>query len=253
MRLAVGLVNVALGCIYTSYGIMTLIDMKRGWQTMGFSHFGAAWITMAFTCGPHHLNHGAHLLLTKGAGGPLDLFAVLIGAPAGLTWFLLRVEAFRGGRGDRFIEGTPAWLKAGPTMAGIYLTAFVAAFIPMLSRTHRFTALSTPNLFLLILYSMIGYYLLRTQVRNHHELQGWSLSGLSLGVVFPTCAMMHVVMAVYASTGVYDVYTGITVIDWLAVPSAVYFLWVVRALYRDALVDWNRGMTEQPVATPAKR
>ena len=55
-------------------------------------------------------------------------------------------------------------------------------------------------------------------------------------------------MAVYASAGLYPIDPHITVIDWLSVPSAVYFLWVVRALYRDAISDWNRTMSE---TTPA--
>ena len=251
MTVAVGLVNLILGCIYTSYGLMTIVDMKRGWRTMGFSHFGAAWIAMAFTCGPHHLDHGAHLLLSGGRATSLDLYAVLIGAPAGLAWFLLRIEAFRGGRGDRSIHGTPAWVRSLPTVAGIYATAFIAAFIGLLSRAHRLTAISAPSALLLVLYCQIGYYLIRTQLRNHSAFDGWSLSGLSLGVIFPTCAMMHVVMGVGASTGVYDVPLQLTVIDWLAVPSAMYFLWVVRALYRDALVDWNTSMGESGVAVTA--
>ena len=62
MTLFLALLNLALGMVYTSYGIMTAIDMKRGWRTSGFSHFGAAWLVMAFTCGPHHLEHGLHQL-----------------------------------------------------------------------------------------------------------------------------------------------------------------------------------------------
>ena len=31
---------------------------------------------------------------------------------------------------------------------------------------------------------------------------------------------------------------GLTV-DWLSVPAAVYFVWVVRSLYRGTLTDWN--------------
>ncbi|HEV8626678.1 MAG TPA: hypothetical protein VG034_19700, partial [Acidimicrobiia bacterium] len=56
----VALSNLVLGVAYTGYGMMTAIEMKRDWRTFGFSHFGAAWICMAFTCGPHHLDHGLH-------------------------------------------------------------------------------------------------------------------------------------------------------------------------------------------------
>jgi hypothetical protein len=240
MSEVVGVLNVLLGMAYTTYGIITIADFKRGWKTMGYSHFGGAWIAMAFTCGPHHLVHGVHVLFEGRVGGPLDLLAVAVGFPAGVVFLSLRIEAFFGGRGDRFVKGTPLWVQSLPTLAGVYLTILAAA-------TLRITATGIPskvipNLFLVALYFMIGYFLLRTQLRNHPTVQGWSLSGLALSVVFPTCGLMHGVYAMYAATGQYD--TGIDwhgfAIDWLAVPAAIYFLWVVRGLYRQSIRDWNR-------------
>src|SRR3989337_1218681 len=70
MIAAVALTNLVLGIAYTGYGMMTAIEMKRDWRTFGFSHFGAAWICMAFTCGPHHLDHGLHVALDGRVGGP---------------------------------------------------------------------------------------------------------------------------------------------------------------------------------------
>jgi hypothetical protein len=239
MRIAVGAANLILGCVYTSYGVMTLIDMKRGWRTMGFSHFGAAWTAMAFTCGPHHLAHGLHGLIGNRAGGSLDLAVVLVGFPAGVTWFLLRVEAFRGGRGDRFVSGTPLWISAIPVMTAVYITALVATAIRL--HSYRFPGVALPNAFLVVLYFTIGYFLLRTQLRNHTEVGGWSVSGLSLAIVFPTCGLMHGVFALYMATGRYAFDAHTFTIDWLAVPAAVYFLWVVRGLYLDALHDWNQA------------
>jgi hypothetical protein len=40
---------------------------------------------------------------------------------------------------------------------------------------------------------------------------------------------------VYASTGLYGADAQGRFIDWLAVPSAIYFVWVVRAIARGAL------------------
>src|SRR4051794_41394245 len=125
MTTLVATLNIVLGLVYIQYGTMTVLEMRRSWGTLGFSHFGAAWIAMAFTCGPHHLAHGLHVA-AFGVGGPLDLVAVLIGFPAGVTWFLLRVEAFRGGRGGRFIPRDPLWVLALPTPAGVSVTALVA-------------------------------------------------------------------------------------------------------------------------------
>ena len=69
MSTAVVITNLVLGLVYTSYGVMTIFDLKRGWRTFGFSHFGMAWIAMAFTCGPHHLEHAAHLAVPPGRQG----------------------------------------------------------------------------------------------------------------------------------------------------------------------------------------
>jgi hypothetical protein len=53
---------------------------------------------------------------------------------------------------------------------------------------------------------------------------------------------MHVVWVLYAATGLYHFDVHGFAIDWLAVPAAVYFLWVVRGLYRGMLRDWNETM-----------
>jgi len=238
MILAVALVNIALGVAYTSYGIITALEMKNDWRSFGFSHFGAAWIAMAFTCGPHHFDHGLHVL-ADGKAGPLDLLGVVIGLPAGVIWLSLRIEAFMGGRGDRFILGTPRWVRALAPLFAVYLVAVIASSLVVLVR--RPLTFEWPLLANAALYCAIGYFLLRTQLRRRPAMSGWSVSGLSLSIVFPTCALMHGIFAVYAMTGTYrhDIH-GVT-IDWLSVPAALYFLWVVRGLYRDSLRDWNDG------------
>jgi hypothetical protein len=237
---AVAALNIVLGLVYTSYGTMTIIDLKANWRRSGVSHFGLAWIAMAFTCGPHHLDHGLHALVDH-HGGAVDVYAVLIGFPAGVTWFLLRVEALRGGRGDRFISGTPTWIAALPAVFAAY-TATVAIAVLQVVRHHpHFGPRYVPNLLLLGLYLLIGYYLLRTQLENRRPLGGWSLSGVALTLVFPTCGLMHAVHAAYAIGGHYEVDWHGLVIDWLSVPAAVYFVWVVRGLSAGARTDWTEG------------
>lgn len=239
MRAAVAGLNLLLGLVYMSYGAMTIIDMRRGWDERGFSHFGLAWIAMAFTCGPHHFEHGLHI-------------AVVVGLPAGVTWFLLRVEALAGGRGDRFISGTPRWVSALPALSVVYLVLIVGSAGAVLSGGATFNPKMTPNVLLLGVYFLIGYYLARTQLRNRAPLGGWSVSGLSLTFVFPTCGLMHIAFVLYAAAGTYTVDTHGLVIDWLAVPAALYFVWVVRSMiYLETFEDWNRssaGSTPQPVA-----
>lgn len=243
MRPAVAALNLLLGSVYTGYGVLTIIDLKRGWKLRGFSHFGLAWIAMAFTCGPHHLEHGLHVAFAGRAGGPLDLLAVLAGLPAGAVWFWLRIEALGGGRGERFLAGTPRGVAALPVLSGAYLALYAGGVGLVLRRGGDFRPELVPNVLLLGLYGTVGFYLLRTQLANHALLRGWSLSGLSLTLVFPTCGLMHAVSVVYASSGRYDVDVHGLIIDWLAVPAAVYFLWVVRALNHSAFADWNRGAT----------
>lgn len=240
MSVAVGALNLVLGFVYIQYGTLTFIEMRRNWRQMGFSHFGAAWIAMAFTCGPHHFAHGLHLLLGGHRAGTLDLLAVIVGFPAGVIWFALRVEAFSGGRGDRFVSGSPLWVLALPTAFGMYLTAMVAAVISRGVANPGGLAVVAPNVLLIAIYAAIGYFTIRTQVANRRPLGGWSLSGLALGCIFPTCAIMHAVYAYYALSGSYPLVLGGTVIDLLAVPAGAYFLWVVHALYKGTFLDWNR-------------
>lgn len=246
MRVTVAGLNMLLGIVYMCIGVITLVEMKREWKTMGYSHFGATFVGLAFTCGPHHLVHGLHIGFTGRHVGVLELAYVLIGLPPGAIWFLLRVEAFKGGRGDRFISGTPRWVAAAPAAAVLYAGAFVAASIFVLrSGSVHLKAMVAPNVLLVGIYVTIGYFLFKTQVRNRPQLGGWSVSGISLGALFPTCAMMHMVMVVYGLSGLYAFDVHGSVIDWISVPTGLYFLWVVHGLYRESLRDWNHTI-ERP-------
>lgn len=246
MRAAVAAINLVLGSVYLILGILVLIDLVKGLRTLGFSHFGAGIVGLAFTCGAHHAAHGIHVGFEGRQPELLDLLVVAFGLPAGAAWAYLRIEAFRGGRGDRFIRGTPAWLSVTPTMAAMYLTAFGAALVWVADRGVSFRSYMVPNILLVGIYMTIGYYLLRTQLQNRAPLGGWSLSGLSLMGIFPTCALMHGVTVASMSTRVYTFDPHGFTIDWLSVPAGLYFLWAVWALYRDALVDWNRAQEAKP-------
>lgn len=246
MSIAVGVINIVIGLVYTSYGLMTVADLRRNWSERGASHFGFAWIAMAFTCGPHHLEHGLHVLAYDRSGGPLDLAAITVGLPAGVIWFLLRLEAQAGGRGDRTITGSPAWIEALPTLFGVYVVALTTGIVTTMSGAATFDSRLLANLMLVGLYNGISYVLLRTQLLNHLTLGTWSVSGLSLTLVFTTCAAMHGVWTVYGSTGRYDIDAHLFTIDVLAVPAAVYFLWVVGSLYRGTLQDWTAATDTSP-------
>ena len=251
MSTATALLNSALGVAYLCIGTMAVYDLVRGWRSLGPSHFGLAFIGLAFTCGPHHLDHGMHVLVGDRTGGGLDLVAVVVGLPAGAAFLSLRVEAVRGGAGDRFIAGTPPWVAATPTLAAVYLTAMVAGALAVASgSTLEATSQVAPNVLLVAVYTAIGVVLMRTQLRNRRASGGWSLSGLALMAVFPTCAVMHATWVLYGVTGVYAFDSHGSVIDWLSVPAGLYFLAVVRALYRDSIRDWNAASV--PAAAGAR-
>jgi hypothetical protein len=249
----VAISNIVLGIAYTGYGMMTAIEMKRDWRTFGFSHFGAAWILMAFTCGPHHLDHGLHVAAAGRLGGPLDLLTVVIGLPVGVLWLGLRVEAFLGRRGDRFVPGDPRWLRAAPAASGLYVAALAAVCVAVLAGPRVRPGLAVwANVILVVLYMAVGWFVLRTQLANRPSMGGWSVSGLCLSAIFPTCALMHGVWAVYAVAGRYAQDGHGLVIAWLSIPAGMYFLAVVRGLYRDSLRDWNGGPDEvSPTLAPA--
>jgi hypothetical protein len=248
MTVAVGLLNLALGLIYFSYGVLTWIDLQRHWRERGPSHFGMAWLFMAFTCGPHHIEHGLHVLASDIAGGPLDLVAVVVGAPAGLTWFLLRLEAINGGAGDRPIPTNATWVTGLPPIFAAYAIGITVIAAGVLATGGTWDARLLPNIALVVLYVAIGILLTRSQFRARSAGLPWSLSGLSLSVVFPTCAVMHGIWVLYAATGTYDYNAHLFTIDVLAVPAAAYFLWVVWMLGRGRLHDWNRGARDaQPM------
>jgi hypothetical protein len=113
-----------------------------------------------------------------------------------------------------------------------------------------FTPDMIPNLLLLWLYVMIGWYLLKAQLRNRGPAGGWSVSGISLTCVFFTCAIMHTAWVVYAVNGTYTVDAHGLAIDWLSVPAAFYFLWVVRSLQLGTAKDWNQG--EASIVAPER-
>jgi hypothetical protein len=238
--LTAGIANLVLAACYLTIGTLVAVDLEKDMRRRGWSHFGVSWLTIMFTCGGHHLVHGVHL---AGEGRPVDLMdvvAVGLGIPAGAIWSWLRIEAKRGGRGDRMIRGTPTWLPALATGYAVVTAAVaVAALLAVVRRGASADPRLLPNILLVGLYIGVGAVLWRGQHRNVSTFGGWSLSGLSLMMIFPTCALMHGVYVAYAATATFTPDFHGLWIDWLSVPAAAYFLWVVRGLERGTVRDWN--------------
>lgn len=264
LALVIGGGNLLIGSAYASLGVLSAWEAISQYRYRGLSRFGLGFTLMAASCGPHHLVHGWCVLQGGAVSGPM-LVVTLIGLPAGALFCILRIEAMCGGQGDRT-------LKLSPLAPALVAIAFAAAFgavvgralavppspgstlctllgIEFVSASRTGPMLGSPTFLANVLaaaaYLMVGWYLLVTQVRRYVADRQWSLSGLALGAVFPTCAFMHVIHALGAGSH------GATLpFDLLGVPASIYFLWVVKRVHRDSVVDWNRRPLVGLAGTP---
>jgi len=255
MILIVGIGNLLIGLAYTGLGLLSAWETFSLHRYRGWSRFGIGFSLMAASCGPHHLIHGWHALQEGSASWPL-MAVTLIGLPAGLTFVGLRFETALGGRGDRQFALSSYWavsLGAVFAMAVGWLTAWTlsrptaALPLPVCSAWGLSARTSTgapgfdigsviffANLFVVVTYGMVGWCLADYQVRRHAAEGTWSLSGVSLSGVFFTCALMHLI---YATT---QQHVAALPFDLFGIPASVYFLWIVKRVHSDSVVDWNR-------------
>lgn len=173
-----------------------------------------------------------------------------------------------GGRGERVVVGTPTQaallvgtftivagglaasafaqpavddaLQAICTSAGLVVRAAAAPTIDFLSVTFL------ANLFVTVAYGMVGWYLADQQVRRRLTSGAWSLSGVALTGVFFTCAQMHIVDATSQGNGL------MLLFDLIGIPASIYFLWVVKQLHNDSMLDWNRRPLVGVAAAPVR-
>ncbi len=269
MTLVVGIGNLLIGLAYTGLGLLSIWETLSLHRFRGWSRFGIGFSLMAASCGPHHLIHGWHEFQAGCPYWPM-LAVTLIGLPAGLIFVLLRIETALGGRGDRPFVSSRHWavsLAAAFAVAVGWLTGWTLAHpapdlfsFPIctgLGLTTRagvagaaafdIGSLILPaNLFVVVTYGMVGWYLADYQVRRFVAEGAWSLSGVSLAGVFFTCALMHLVYAMSERD------PATLPFDLLGIPASVYFLWIVRRVHSDSVVDWNRRPLVGAAATPER-
>ena len=240
MRGLIIAVELATGFAYTGLGVLSAFEMMRQRSTLGRSQFGLSFMFMAFTCGPHHL---AMALATFGSHrqptGP-ELLALVIGMIPGVIFVALRVEALLGGPGDRALWFSAAFLPATTALIGVVGGGVVVTMYRGASQIDR--PLLLVNAVLGTSYLMVGWYIIATQLRRFGAPDYWSLSGVSLGLIFPTCALghaVHVLAVTHHATAGWP-RTLIVAIDIVGLPASIWFLTVVRRLYHEALSDWNR-------------
>jgi len=261
--LLVGVGNLLIGLAYAALGLLSAWEAASLYRYRGLSRFGLGFTAMAASCGPHHLIHG-WCVLQGGTVTPAMLGATLVGLPAGVTFCWLRVEAMLGGRGDRSVAGalsTVAGLAAAGLVAAGALSMWALAAPPPATEAvctaagirylppddaWRFDSpVFLANLFVTGAYAMVGWYLGATQVQRWIATRQWSLSGLALTAVFPTCALMHLIHALALGP-----HSATLAIDLWGVPASIWFLYVVRQLHRDSLIDWNRRPLAGVAAAP---
>lgn len=265
MMLIIGIGNLLVGMAYVSLGLLSAWEVASQYRYRGVSRFGLGFSLMAASCGPHHLVHGWCVLQGGTVTAPM-LAVTLTGLPAGITFCWLRAEAMLHGRGDRTVAVN------GSTIAGAAITSLIAvsalagwamasppvpsAVVCTANGIQALGAVSgagmngpslvmLSNLFVTFTYAMVGWYLIDTQIRRYISTHSWSLSGLALSGVFPTCAAMHLILALTSTAE-----TSTLVFDLIGVPASVYFLWVVKQLHADSAIDWNRRPLAGLAASP---
>ena len=268
MSFIVGISNLLIGLAYAGLGLLSAWETISLHRYRGWSRFGIGFSLMAVSCGPHHLIHGWHVLQGASASWPM-LTATVIGLPAGLTFVYFRLEAACGGQGDRAIYASPQWvvLAVGVlTLVAGWLAAWTIVQSPEIGSAFEALCGSSgsaglgerlgievacvdllANVFVTITYGMVGWYLADHQARRYLTDGAWSLSGIALSGVFFTCAQMHFVNAFTPGDELR------LVIDLIGVPASIYFLWIVKQVHNDSVLDWNRRPLVGTAGLPARR
>jgi hypothetical protein len=267
MWLVIGIGNLLVGVAYVSLGLLSAWEVASQYRYRGVSRFGLGFSLMAASCGPHHLAHGWCVLQGGYVSTPM-LIVTLTGLPAGVVFCCLRAEAMLQGRGDRTLKIN------GPVMAGAAIASLLAVgllagwvmalpfvpyavvcstqsiqswFIASFANLDAFSLVMFSNLWVTFTYSMVGWYLAEVQIRRYLSTRSWSLSGLALTAVFPSCAAMHLILALTRSSEV-----STLPFDLIGVPASIYFLWVVKQLHTDSVIDWNHRPLAGLAASPTR-
>jgi hypothetical protein len=265
ISLFIGISNLAIGVAYAGLGLLAAWETASLHRYRGWSRFGLGFSLMAASCGPHHLVHGWHMLQGSTVSWPM-FAATLIGLPAGLIFVLLRLETMWGGQGERVVTASADRMAAlagaytlatGVLAAGVFvqpgadaLWQVVCTSTGLVARadsTVDFTSVAfITNIFVTVTYGMVGWYLGDCQVRRYVTNGVWSLSGVSLTGVFFTCALMHLIDATTHGNGI------MLFFDVLGIPASIYFLWVVKLVHNDSVMDWNRRPLVGTAAAPPR-
>lgn len=243
MGLLLAVVSLLVGTAYVGLAVLTAYEMVACRRDRGPSHLGMGLVAMGITCGAHHLIHGEHVLASQQPVTALALVPMLVSAVPGGLFVLLRLEAASGGRGDRFVSGTPLWLASAPVALGLMLGWIATHWYQV--RPQFDPTVLVVNLVLGACYMLVSADILRTQLDRRLLIGGWSASGLSMGGLFATCAVTHVT---FGLTVVPDDHTA--ALGAVSIPAAIWFLSAVRNVHRGAARDWQRPVVGSALLPP---
>jgi hypothetical protein len=230
-----GVLALLVGLAFLLLTALAAAELIRFRARRGFSQFGTAFVLTALLFGAHAIAAGMQALVRGDAVSPLVTASLLLGLAPAAGLALLRLESAAGGRGERFVAGTPWWLRVLP-WAAMFAAGMLAAGALDHAGEHGIALWMTwPSLVIVLLSASLGWLFARAQAAARLTTGGWSLSGLALAALFPAAAA---VQATTAATGAIG--AGIFLIDVAAVPPAGWFLLTTIRLQRSALRDWNR-------------
>ena len=209
--------------------------------------FGLGLFLMAMSCGPHHCHVFYHYVIEGGSHATLsDLVAILYAFPFGaLGLYFVSESVFGFGPGDRYIDGRAILLKIQLLLLG--LLAFGVLVMPHW-QVNDWTPPGAVGIYaqfvLVVLYLIVGWFLWTGQWLRIRMSQPWSLSGIALALVFPTCALTHMLWGIenLASYTVAD--THFSVIDTFGIAAALYFIWIAMQAHRTRIILGSALVTE---------
>lgn len=208
-------------------GGFSLVSVLRNRRQGVTDWLGIGLIGMASTCGPHHLDIAYHLIKSPGFQPPVwDLLTIAIAAPWGALWLWLRFQnEVLKGSGEVHVNA--AWPFY---MLPLLFVEMTAVFMANFGLNGNY-AQGAVQLSLVIFYCVIGYHLWRVQVVRRLSGLPWSMSGLALAMIFPTCAASHAVFGLAITSGRWSSDAHSFAIDTWGVFTAFFFLVVVRRLH----------------------
>ncbi len=212
-------VAAAAGLAVLGLGALTARDLFQAGLSRPTSRFGLAFLLVTVTLGPHLLAIAAVAGMDGTAPAPLleiTVVATLIPAAAFLA---LRIERLGGGRGDRTVAGTPAWLRAGAWATALGTGAVLGQAVVAASQ-DGLTWLAAPSLVLAAAYACVAVLVLTVQQRRRAVAGGWSASGIALAGLFLAAGLAEAAGAATSGTG-----DAALAIDLAGAPAALYLIW----------------------------